>query len=84
MKGASTIAFLAPYIAKNLQQIAVGQRPSNQLPERLPFFCGVSLGPEYGIMILNGLVSGNNSLGKAKFDVTDKFAKLVSGDAATK
>lgn len=71
MKAAMSLAFLSPYIIANLKQIANGQRPSNQLPNKLLNMAMVSLGPTYGIMIANGLVIGNDGMAAGKFEVTD-------------
>ncbi len=65
------LKFLSEYLYKNLVQHASGLRPSNQIPSTIPTMSIVSLGPSYGILILNGLVSYNNEAGKKKFEITD-------------
>ena len=77
------IALLVPYLAKNLAQIAHGQRPSNALPSRLPFMTMVSLGPSFGVVVMNGLVTSGDNIAKGKFDVTDAFGNLCKGDQET-
>ena len=77
------LSFLAPYLAKNLAQIAHGQRPTNTIPNRLPFMSLVSMGPAFGIMVMNGLVTSGDNIAKGKFDVTDAYEKLCKGDQET-
>ena len=50
------------------------------IPSRIPFFAPVSLGPTYGIMIMNGLVSAGEGMGKGKFEYTDVYEGLCNGD----
>lgn len=83
VKTAFVIVFLTEYLSKNLQQLAVGQQPSHQLPSRLPFMSMISLGPQYGIMVMNGLVADGATMAKGKFDLTEAYAGLARGDPAT-
>ena len=75
-----SMKFMSPSIISNLKQIANGQRPSHTLPNRLPNFSMVSLGPTYGIITLNGLVLGNEGIAAAKFELTDAYGRIFRGD----
>ena len=74
------MTFLGPYLVKNLSQIAHGQRPSNPIPNKLPFMVIVSLGPSHGVMIMNGMVNLSDTMGQMKFQITDEFERLCKGD----
>jgi len=67
LKSVPSMAFMRDILVNNVLQIARSQRPSNQIPERLPELSSVSLGPRQGIMILNGLVNLAADGGKLKF-----------------
>jgi hypothetical protein len=74
------LSFLVPTLAKNLAQIAHGQKPSNTIPSKLPHLSPVSLGPNFGLMVINGIVASGEAFGKSKFEVTDAFEGLCKGD----
>jgi hypothetical protein len=78
-----SIVFLTDYIVSNLLQVAHGRAPSHQIPSRLANLSPISLGPNIGIMVFNGLVMMNPAPGKGKFEVTDKYGKIMAGDVPT-
>lgn len=70
-KSVPSMVFMLDLLLKNIMQIARSQRPSNQIPERLPELSAVSLGPHQGIMIMNGLVSLAADGGKGKYEILE-------------
>ena len=44
----------------------------------------VSLGPTHGIMVLNGIVTMNNSLAKIKYEMTTENKKVRNGEEAVR
>jgi len=50
------------------------------IPSKLPHVAPVSLGPSFGMMIMNGVVFAGEAIGKGKFEVTDVFEGLCKGD----
>ena len=50
------------------------------MPKRLPVFVALSLGPEFGIFVMNDKVNADPSAGKSKFDYTESYIKMFSGD----
>ena len=55
-KNCPNLKLLAPYIFKNIMQLANGLKPNHTIPSSLPYISITSLGPKYGIMSINGLV----------------------------
>lgn len=81
-KGILGLLFMSEFLYKNLVQNALGRRPSHQLPSSINLMCLISLGPNYGIMVMNEMVKADNELGKMKFEMTEMQAKIRSGDFA--
>lgn len=71
-KSFPAIKSLSDYITKNIIQLSVGQAPSNQIPSRIIFACFMSLGPDYGIMQLNGMFKFGPGVAKEKITFMDK------------
>jgi hypothetical protein len=62
-KSVIAISFLIDTLVKNILQTANGQRPSNQIPNSINDMCVVSLGPNYGILAINGMVTAGANMG---------------------
>ncbi len=52
LKNIPTIKFESPFLAKNIKALAKGL-PLEPLPAKMPRMCGLSVGPVYGIQVLN-------------------------------
>lgn len=52
--------------------MSLGQAPSNQIPSRILFASFMSLGPDYGIMQLNGMFKFGPGVAKEKITFMDK------------
>jgi hypothetical protein len=48
-----------------------GQAPSNQIPERISLVTDMSLGPDYGILQINGMIKFGPGLAKEKMTYMD-------------
>ena len=44
--------------------------------------CMISIGPQYGIIVLNGLVMAGNDIAKGKFEILHETKKIRNGDVA--
>ncbi len=71
-KSIPSIKSLSDCVTKNIIQMSLGQEPSNQIPSRIIFACFMSLGPDYGIMQLNGLLKFGPGVAKEKITFMDK------------
>jgi hypothetical protein len=81
-KSILALNLMLPYIVKNIIQLASKQRPSNQLPNKLPYMSFVSLGPEYMLQIINGMAKLDPKAGPMKKDFTLKTIAIFKGDQA--
>jgi NADH dehydrogenase FAD-containing subunit len=72
-KGVIAIKNLAQYLQMNLVQIAHGQKPSHTIPDSIPHMEMISLGPEYAVLNINGLVTADPHAAKKKFELTDEY-----------
>lgn len=54
-KTVPAIKMLSDCITLNILQASRGQASSNQIPDRIPSLCLVSLGPDWGILQINGM-----------------------------
>lgn len=57
-------------------------KPSNQIPNKITEMCMISIGPQYGIIVLNGLVMAGNDIAKGKFEILHETKKIRNGDVA--
>ena len=80
VKTIPAMKWMAPYIYQNIIAVGTGKQPSAVIPSTLPTVCVVSLGPDYGLMNLNGIISLNNKNGKMKFQVTADSINVMKGD----
>jgi len=44
-----------------------GEAPKVSLPQKFPILAGVSIGPSFGIMIINSSVNSGDDIGNVKF-----------------
>ena len=79
-----SIAFLLDNLVINVLHTAQGIKPSCQLPNKLAQMSVMSLGPNHGIMVMNGLVTMNDKNGKIKYDVISENKKIRNGEEATR
>jgi hypothetical protein len=49
-----------------------GQAPSNQIPAKISSMTVMSLGPDYGIMQINGFFKFGPGLSREKINIMDK------------
>ena len=49
-------------------------------PKTLPAFAAVSIGPAYGMFVMNSNVIVGDENGKAKYDFAETWVKVFKGD----
>eukprot|EP00347_Sterkiella_histriomuscorum_P014384 403361073 len=74
------LKWIAPYVFKNIMQHASGQQPQFTIPNSLPTLCMVSLGPNWGVLNINGMSTIGDKHGKTKFEITEESMKIMGGD----
>ena len=63
-KSVSSIKQLAPLLVKTLKTLAAGGAlPTTGIPASIPKIASVSLGPSYGVMVVNGFVMAGRKFG---------------------
>ena len=53
---------------------------SSPMPKHLPTLIAISLGPSFGLFIMNGNVQADPAAGISKFDYTEKYMQMFGGD----
>lgn len=82
MKNIPSIKFLAQFIVKNIIAVLNGQAPTDVLPKKLPIFVAISVGPNFGIFVMNGNVMPGENNGQGKFSFSKDYIKMFAGDMA--
>jgi len=67
----ASIKFLSDCITKNIIQMSSGQALSNQIPQKITFISAMSLGPDYGMMQINGMFKFGPGLSRDKITYMD-------------
>ena len=67
VKNIPTLKFLGFTLEKNLQSLVKGEPVAAEIPKKLPVFAAVSIGPSYGMFIMNSNVMAGDESGKAKY-----------------
>jgi hypothetical protein len=65
--------FLIPTAVQNIIDHASGKRPVHSIPNSIPFFSLISLGPTHAIQCLNGIASIDPKAGAMKFDMARDY-----------
>ena len=79
-KTVASIKLLSRYISGNIKAMSQGRPPSRQLPASIPSLTMISLGPDQGILSINGMVTQGKGIGKNKFRYTEVSKKLYNGN----
>jgi hypothetical protein len=80
VKNIPSLKFLGFTLEKNLQALINGQPIAEAIPNTLPIFAAVSIGPAFGMFIMNGNVIPGDENGKAKYDFHTTWIKIFKGD----
>jgi apoptosis-inducing factor 2 len=80
VKNIPSLKFLGFTLEKNLQALVNGQALSESIPKTLPIFAAVSIGPSYGMFVMNSNVIAGDENGKAKYDFASTWVKIFKGD----
>ena len=80
VKNIPSLKFLGFTLEKNLQALINGQPITEAIPNTLPVFAAVSIGPSFGMFIMNGNVIAGDENGKAKYDFHSTWIKIFKGD----
>ena len=80
VKNIPSLKFLSFTLEKNLQALVKGETVSAAIPKTLPAFAAVSIGPAYGMFVMNSNVIVGDENGKAKYDFASTWVKIFKGD----
>lgn len=80
VKNIPSLKFLAPFLHKNLSEVIKGQPTTESLPAKLPVFAAVSIGPSYGMFVMNSNVMAGDENGKAKAGFASDWVSMFGGD----
>lgn len=72
---------LGPYIYKNIVKLAQNQPANVAIPSSFPTLCLCSLGPDYALFIMNGMVILNPTLGQKKKELHEDTVAAFLGDS---
>jgi len=79
VKNIPSLRFYGPTIFENIQAVLKGEAPSTALPTKAPVLAGVSIGPSWGLFIMNGNVMPGDETGKVKFQYIEDYHKSFTG-----
>jgi hypothetical protein len=82
-KTVASIKLLSEFIVANLKSLALGRGLVKQLPSSITSLTMISLGPDQGILSINGMITHGKGIGKNKFRYTEVSKKLYNGDLRT-
>lgn len=71
---------MAPFLAKTIISQAKGETLNDPLPKKMPVLAAISLGPVYGILVLNENVMHGEGHGASKFTYTETYINMYRGD----
>jgi hypothetical protein len=80
VKNIPSLKFLSFTLEKNLQAQVKGEKVSTSIPKSLPVFAAVSIGPAYGMFVMNSNVIVGDENGKAKYQFAETWVKVFKGD----
>ena len=75
-----TLRSLAPYIYRNIVRLSQGQSVNVAIPSSLPTLCLCSLGPDFALFIMNGMVMLNPTMGQKKNEMHRDTVAAFTGD----
>ena len=79
-KDIMNINHMTPYVVQNIFDLANKRRPSGQLPNSLPFTSFISLGPNYALQMINGMIKLDPKAGSMKSHIALSQIQILSGD----
>ena len=79
VKNIPSMKFLAPFLSDNVTAVAQGKQPQNKIPQKLPVYVAISLGPKDGIFVQNDVAQASEAAALSKFDYTDMYIKMFGG-----
>lgn len=74
---------MAPTIYANVVSVLKGEEPKVSLPAKFPVLAGVSVGPSFGLFIMNGTVNSGDDIGKVKFQYIEDYSGVWKGTIDT-
>jgi hypothetical protein len=80
VKNIPSLKFLSFTLEKNLQALVKGEAVSTSIPSKLPVFAAVSIGPSFGMFVMNSNVMAGDENGKAKYQFAETWVKIFKGD----
>ena len=83
VKNIPSIKFLAQFLESNLQKVVSGKTDLVSIPDKIPLFAAVSIGPSYGLFVMGDNVMPGDENGKAKYQFAETWVKVFKGDYET-
>ncbi len=80
VKNIPSLKFLAPFLYKNVSAVIKGEPAAESIPAKLPVFAAISIGPNYGIFVMNSNVMPGEENGKAKYGFAADWVAMFGGD----
>ena len=68
VKNIPSLRFFGPTLDANVVSVLKKEEPKVSLPAKAPVLAGVSIGPSFGLFIMNGNVNSGEGVGKVKFE----------------
>lgn len=75
--------FFSPTLYANVVSVLKKEEPKVSIPAKFPVLAGVSLGPSYGLFVMNGNVNSGEDVGKVKFQYINDYPAIWKGGIET-
>jgi hypothetical protein len=79
VKNIPSLRFFGPTLYANVVSVLKGEEAKTSLPAKAPVLAGVSIGPSFGLFIMNGTVNSGDGVGKVKFDYIKDYPNIWRG-----
>lgn len=79
VKNIPSLRFLSRQIKANVESLLKKEEPKAAIPAKLPVLAGVSIGPSFGIFVMNGNVNSGEGTGKVKFEYIEQYPQIMKG-----
>jgi hypothetical protein len=79
VKNIPSLRFFGPTLYANVVSVLKKEEPKVSLPAKDPVLAGVSIGPSFGLFIMNSTVNSGYGVGKVKFEYISAYPAIWKG-----
>lgn len=79
VKNIPSLRFFGPTLYANVVSVLKKEEPKVSIPTKFPVLAGVSIGPSFGLFIMNNTVNSGDEVGKVKFQYISDYSTVWKG-----